>query len=97
MEEAGLFGREIWLEIINDFLLNHEKQIEKVDIDLKVKDYQALECNVHRLKGSIANFYVKEIPESLGLMEKKAAEKDIADLEKFGMKPKRILRNLSQN
>jgi HPt (histidine-containing phosphotransfer) domain-containing protein len=78
-EEAELFGKDVIMDIINEFLKTYKKQIEQIETDLKNKDCMKLERSAHKLAGSIANFYADEIYTMVKTVEKNAHNGNIEE------------------
>lgn len=86
-EQAKLFGRDIFIEMIDELLNSGKKVIDELKELIDLRDYKQLRFYSHKLAGSIANLYAPELSKLVRKLELKADNQNLedaeADLEQF--------------
>lgn len=81
-EEASLYGEEVMLETISEFLEGYEDVLQKIEFFIGNSDFTSAEKGVHRLAGSISIFHCSSLVNMLKRMEQAAAWKDLDSLRR---------------
>lgn len=63
------FDKAVVIEIIDIFITEYEGRFEKLEEDIKTRNYKDLKFDAHAIKGVIANFYAPEAWEKARSME----------------------------
>lgn len=79
-EEAGLYGEEIVVEAISDFLKEYEDTLGQIESCIINRDFKGTEKKVHRFAGTISIFYCSRLVNLLKRMEQDAADEDFVGL-----------------
>lgn len=68
------FGAKVALELMQEFLSDSRRLLQKLDNDLELKDLTALKMDLHELKGMTASLYAGEIAELSRIAEERIRE-----------------------
>lgn len=79
-EEAGLYGEEVVIETISDFLKEYEDTLEQIESYIINRGFKDTEKKVHKLAGTISIFYCSSLVNLLKRMERAAADEDLNEL-----------------
>lgn len=82
VEEEGvdLVGdREIYYELIGEFLSLSEKQVEELQKAVETGDYETIILRSHSIKGSSANLSLKRVNRIAAAIEKHSRQQDPVD------------------
>ena len=74
-QEAELFGRDVMLFNIEDFLRNHETWMDDIRTDLEACDPDKLEKSAHRLVSALSCLYAMEVFRLAGELEREAQKR----------------------
>ncbi len=80
LEEASLFGEEVFLEIISDFMAEYQQALQSIENQILNNDCTGAYGNIHRFAGTLATFHCSGLVDEVKALERKAAEKDIEGL-----------------
>ncbi len=80
LEEASLYGEEVFLEIISDFAAGYRQVLQKIQDQMDKKDFAGAQREMHKLAGTLATFHCSGLVNEVKALEQKAAEKDITGL-----------------
>jgi len=68
------FGAKVAAELMNEFLADSRRLLQKLDNDLEMQDLIALKTDLHELKGMTASLYASEIAELSRLLEERVGQ-----------------------
>jgi CheY-like chemotaxis protein len=75
-KEAELFGEEVMLEIISEFLKGYGDVMLKIEAYIGKADFISLEKEVHKFAGTVSIFHCSSFASLLKRVERTAARKD---------------------
>jgi len=82
-ENFQYFDKEIIVEIIDIFLSEYDERYQKIESNVREKDFVQLKFNAHSLKGVIANFMDPVTIEYSRRLDEMAKEKEEVGLQKL--------------
>jgi signal transduction histidine kinase/CheY-like chemotaxis protein/HPt (histidine-containing phosphotransfer) domain-containing protein len=80
LEEADLYGNEVFMEIISIFMEEYRQVLLKIEDHIGNKDLVSAERAIHKFAGTLSTFYCGRLVNVVKELERKAAEKDIESL-----------------
>lgn len=82
LDEAGLFGKDAMLAMIDSFLKDYKNLMEKVAIDLQTGNCVQLEKSAHKLAGSVSAFYAQKLYHTTQRIETNARKRELKEAAK---------------
>lgn len=80
LEEAALYGEEVFLEIISDFSEEYRSVMQRMKIHINNSDFKSAEREAHKFAGTLSTFHCSRLVDAVRDLEQKAAEKDFDGL-----------------
>ena len=81
LEEAALYGEDIYLEIISDFTEEYPRVLQRIKEHLDRADFKKAGREIHKFAGTLSTFHCPGLVKTVRDMEQKAAQKDMEALK----------------
>ena len=83
LAEASLYGEEVILEIITEFLARYSDVLERIERNIRKADFIKSQQEIHRLAGTLSIFHCGGLVDLVRDMEEKSSARDLAGLTRL--------------
>ncbi|CAA7600082.1 Two component system, signal transduction histidine kinase [Acididesulfobacillus acetoxydans] len=83
LAEASLYGEEVTLEIIAEFLARYPDVLESIEENIRKADFTQSQKEIHRLAGTLSLFHCDGLVALVRDMEEKSSARDLAGLTRW--------------